>query len=1137
MSKIRLKYTNWLGNLKKLDTKNHLIHGEIYASDGSVHDLEINSNHIKAKVDGIPGKQHDVEITFKSLDSVEIENLIEYIYDNSSIYFNLLNNRMPDELLEWQVNVFPKSLNDFEISCSCGRGLFCKHQAAVLHKLQHEISKDPFLIFSLRGLDLKDIFQSHNTSIKAVDDILRGSVPAVLDNSGNIDYLSKLRFMLSEYPSFYASNSINFKQLLCDSFASFAKCVNQIPSNREFITFGQKLADGSFKQKWSNPKRWKSFTINLNGNYELDGISTGEFENDFKLRDLKLQLFAFFAEMNLNGCKNYCGNIRFLHDLYLFTLQLIYLNALIPEFFSLENGGYHIRWIPTFEVSIFFKLKKFYDECPEDILKLNNSSLSSQNQVNAIISIFFEGFSAYYMDRLPKEIRRYSGEFYFRLFFGKTQYFNDPFHENMEIEVNNWLSGLYLKQKEYKFTIDILQMEFEFVLDLKINIRDEKYTIREMLIEKRFDIVSSVSVINNIFSIFDFEYDLSNPRALKLQEFSFFIDKISPVLKRFGINVDNPKVGEIRDVELFLDTALLNPNASLSIDNLVDFDWKIAIGNDTYSIDEFEAFSKSYGGLLKIKDRFYFVSEKDLDRLSKDLDKIPKTKSKSQMIRFLLGSDSKDFQIDTRLHDLLEKSLEISDYNVPDTFKGNLRPYQVTGFSWMLQNIRHGFGSILADDMGLGKTIQLLAVISYLKENVLLGKGKVLIVVPTSILTNWVKEIRKFAPSLRVKVYHGLNRVFPEGGYDILLTSYGVIRRDYEDFNMHDWFLIVVDEAQYIKNPKSKQSMAVKAIKASHHIALSGTPVENHLSEYWSIFDFINRGYLNTLKHFHKKFIRPIEKNHDENVLNDFKRITSPFILRRLKTDKRIIRDLPEKIVNDVHCNLTLKQASLYEETLNQLIRDVEGSTGIKRKGMVLKLITALKQICNHPAQFTKAEDFKVTESGKMEVLIDILENIIRAEEKVIIFTQYVEMGNIMKELIERRFGEEAMFLHGAVSRKMRDEMVEKFQNGDNQIFILSLKAGGIGLNLTAAHHVIHYDLWWNPAVENQATDRAYRIGQKDNVMVYRFITSGTLEERINQILRQKRRLVEMTVDGNETFITEMTNDELKEMLNLRKEH
>ena len=494
-----------------------------------------------------------------------------------------------------------------------------------------------------------------------------------------------------------------------------------------------------------------------------------------------------------------------------------------------------------------------------------------------------------------------------------------------------------------------------------------------------------------------------------------------------------------------------------------------------------------------------------------------------------------DIGIKDKLSQLIDGLFNIDDVNLPEKLNGQLRPYQKTGFSWLYQNMQLGFGSILADDMGLGKTLQALTTILYLKENDLIN-GNVLVVAPTSLLSNWQKEIEKFTPSLSSFIYHGINRKLPTEDVDIILTSYGIIRQDFEIINELDIFLCVIDEAQNIKNPSSKQTQAIKSLDVKHKIALSGTPIENRLSEYWSIFDFINKGYLYSLRIFNENFIKPIENNHDEDVLSTFKKITSPFILRRHKTDKNIIKDLPEKIVNDIYCNLTLKQAAMYEETLNVLIHDVEGSEGISRKGLILKLITSLKQICNHPAQYSKSKIMSVDESGKMQVLINILETILENEEKVIIFTQYVQMGEILKKLIEEYFNQDVLFFHGQISRKKRDETVDKFQNNENySIMVLSLKAGGTGLNLTAASNVIHYDLWWNPAVENQATDRAYRIGQEKNVMVYRFIKTGTFEERINQVLSEKVELAELAIDSNESFITEMTDNDLKEMLKLRQ--
>ena len=478
---------------------------------------------------------------------------------------------------------------------------------------------------------------------------------------------------------------------------------------------------------------------------------------------------------------------------------------------------------------------------------------------------------------------------------------------------------------------------------------------------------------------------------------------------------------------------------------------------------------------------------------------------------------------------------EAKIYDAPKTLTGELRPYQKIGYSWLVQNIQHKFGSILADDMGLGKTIQILSAILFLKEQDQFDSEPTLIIVPPTLISNWENEIKKFTPDLTYYIYHGSNRTFPLEEYDIILTSYGVVRLDLDMFMDTNWRLCVIDEAQNIKNPNTEQTRAIKSIDASTKIALTGTPIENRLMDYWSIFDFINKGYLSTKDDFKRNYVVPIEKLEDEDVLENLKTIAKPFVLRRLKTDDDIKKELPDKFVNDIYCSLTKKQILLYNAILEEIFFDIENSKGIQRKGIILKILTALKQTCNHPAQFLDIKNPKIQESGKMELLADILENILSVDEKVIIFTQYVEMGKIIQKLISKKFKQEVLFLHGSQTLKEKTEVIDTFQEDeDYKILVATLKTGGTGLNLTAARNVIHYDLWWNPAVENQATDRVHRIGQDKDVMVYRLITKGTLEEEIDAISKRKTDLAGKAIINDETFITEMSDEELKEILTLR---
>jgi len=436
--------------------------------------------------------------------------------------------------------------------------------------------------------------------------------------------------------------------------------------------------------------------------------------------------------------------------------------------------------------------------------------------------------------------------------------------------------------------------------------------------------------------------------------------------------------------------------------------------------------------------------------------------------------------------------------------------------------------------MGLGKTLQVITTLIKFKEDGLLKNQPALIVVPTTLLTNWGNELKKFAPDLNALIYHGTGRKFLLKGMDIVLTTYGVARTELEKLKSAKWYAVIVDEAQNIKNPEIVQTKSIKAIPSKIKIAMSGTPVENRLSEYWSIFDFANPGYLGNISWFNSEYAKPIELNQDKKKLEKFKTITAPFIMRRIKTDKSIISDLPEKIENNQYCTLTKEQAALYKNITHDLMAEIEQAEGINRRGIILKLLVVLKQICNHPAQYLKNDTIHPELSGKAELLLQLLENIYENNEKVLIFSQYKEMGELLQRIIHAHFGKKSLLLHGGCSRKQRDEMVEAFQNTKMaDTFILSIKAGGTGLNLTAAANVIHFDLWWNPAVEAQATDRAFRIGQKQNVIVHRLITKGTLEEKIDAMINSKKKLANLTVSSGEKWLGELNDKELKQLISL----
>ncbi len=591
----------------------------------------------------------------------------------------------------------------------------------------------------------------------------------------------------------------------------------------------------------------------------------------------------------------------------------------------------------------------------------------------------------------------------------------------------------------------------------------------------------------------------------------------------------------------------------LGLEALCQFEWKIALGDQELTLKELLALAKLKQPLVQFRGQWVELdpaqiqaaldhfkthgqtgerSARDLMRLGLGLEQGPQ------------GLDVQGFQAEGWLGQLMStwKDRKLKPLKAPAGLKGKLRPYQSRGLGWLDFLGALGLGACLADDMGLGKTIQMLAWLLHRRK----AKGReglppALLVCPVSLVGNWHKEAARFAPDLRIHVHHGAERhKGKEGGFkgaDLVLTTYQLLARDREALVASPWDALILDEAQHIKNPESQARKAVAMIRADHRFALSGTPVENRLSELWSILDVLNPGLLGGPAEFRRAFALPIERYRDKAKAVQLQRFTAPFILRRLKTDKRIIQDLPEKLEMKVYCTLSKEQASLYQATVQDLVAQVEESEGIQRKGLILAALMKLKQICNHPAQFLQDRSSLEGRSGKLDVLEETLDGILERGEKALVFTQFREMGDMLAERLAVRFGEAPLFLHGGTGQKQRDALVARFQAPDGPgIFLLSLKAGGVGLNLTAASHVIHFDRWWNPAVENQATDRAFRIGQTKNVQVRKFICSGTLEEKIDALIESKRELAESVVGAGEGWLTELDARSFRELVSLSRD-
>ncbi len=654
--------------------------------------------------------------------------------------------------------------------------------------------------------------------------------------------------------------------------------------------------------------------------------------------------------------------------------------------------------------------------------------------------------------------------------------------------------------------------------------------------------------------------EIFHPIGLSGKEAYTFLKEIT-IYEEAGILCRIPNWWRNKSNSLKISVSIGNKEPShLGFDALLDFDAQLSIGNENITIEELKKLLSETEGLAFIKGKWVEVNHKKLKETLQAYEKAQSMMGKTDLsmmeaMRFQLNSqeilnipqETCEFEMTNGewLNTVVSKLTrpdKIEAVSCGEDFHANLRLYQQKGVSWLNFMKRLGLGACLADDMGLGKTVQVIALLNSLintPESKHKMQQKALLVIPASLIGNWVNEIKKFAPSLKFMVMHSSenkamindNTQLPEET-NLFITTYGMVLR-IDWLSKVDWDVLILDEAQAIKNPGTKQTKAVKQLKAAYRIAMTGTPIENRLSDLWSLFDFLNKGLLGNPKEF-TGFTKRLKEN--QNGYSRLKKVVTPFILRRLKTDKAIIADLPEKIEMKTYSTLAKKQAALYNDLVNELKIKLESAEeGIARKGLILTSIMKFKQICNHPSQYLGQDSYDEHESGKYERLREICETIYEKRERVLVFTQFKEITEPLRDFLETIFHHKGLVLHGGTPVTKRKELVESFQGIEYVPFlVLSIKAGGVGLNLTSANHVIHFDRWWNPAVENQATDRAFRIGQQKNVIVHKFITRGTIEEKIDLMIEEKIKLSKDIIpDAQENWITEMDNKQLMDLFRL----
>jgi SNF2 family DNA or RNA helicase len=672
--------------------------------------------------------------------------------------------------------------------------------------------------------------------------------------------------------------------------------------------------------------------------------------------------------------------------------------------------------------------------------------------------------------------------------------------------------------------------------------------------------------------------DESEPVELSLstKEAYEFLRDVKPILEEQGFEVeapgwwDSPSARLGARLKLWSDEDESDGEAGgssgavrsqIGIGALVNYQWRIAVGETVLTLGEFERLAERRAPLVRVGGQWVEIRPEDVRSALHFLRENPGGTSRlADALRLAYGADMRETGIPVTGVDTsgwislvlgeTEARERLPSIEPPRGFAGTLRPYQLTGLSWLVFLERFGMGACLADDMGLGKTIQVLALLQYEREQLGDDLDPTLLVVPMSVVANWVHEAHRFTPALKFLVHHGPERLRGANlaraaeEYDAIVTTYALAYRDREEFESIRWRRIVLDEAQFIKNPSAKITRTLRSFLADRRIALTGTPVENRLTELWSIMEFLNPGFLGPAATFRRRFSVPIERYHDVARSQQLRGLIQPFLLRRLKSDTRVLTDLPEKVEGREYSHLSSEQAELYESLVSRMLGQVDRLEGMHRRGVVLSTLVKLKQICNHPSQYLKDHDFggltppTVRRSGKSIRLVEMLGEILDADDQALIFTQFRQMGHLLVAMLRHELDREVLFLHGGSTKKQRDAMVKTFQKRDGScpIFVVSLKAGGVGLNLTAANHVFHYDRWWNPAVENQATDRAHRIGQTRTVQVHKFVVAGTLEERIDRMLQEKSSLAEKIIGSGERWLTDLSTDQLRELVTLRRE-
>ncbi|MCL2270273.1 MAG: SNF2-related protein [Treponema sp.] len=1127
--------------------------GRRYANAGRVLSLELASGRAFAKVEGNYRPFYKVEICFPPLK--EAEQVYRMIEDDPHLLACIAAGELPESFLQKLrkkgINLIPQRWREMKRSCTCPDwGDPCKHMAALYYIIAREIDADPHVLFRLRGMDLAERFGK--TAVHSIEPPFAITFNVTESHNAALPEFEMPHcgeLITSLLPSSPPFCDRDFTAVMAEFYH---RCASDYYTGWESAEADDAVADAEHNFSRS---RWT--VICPVPEPGAEPVLQAEDINGIKKQYSLYESFECFVRFSSDdGTASY----SFLFYLFKFLNLVCSAGAFIPYALLIDNEMLKIIWRPyetlppvpgmlralasrecgMLAVPTIDRKKTGQRARAEKAV----SPVSGQSVVDLLASAFLNEWVKRKFTVFYGSLRKGGDNEYERLlllfFNGMSVQVVTPAQRSLPAAIDRWLSVLHIDFSAYRYAITIKDLsiraeeaipaEMDFSLSMDV-ITEQESGVKKIPISKCTDLEmlrAPVALSNYLPEIRELTSSsaAASRKKVILSEVRLvsFLDTAASLLTRLGITVNLPKAlaRELKPRLVIKGTSGGSLKRYLDLGVLQDFEWQVAIGNEVMSVTDFNKLVKEKSAIVRFRDGFVKMDPEEFSRLLK------KAKNAAPDFNdFLKAHFSGDTVLAFDTRETIDNLFREQDFPVPVSLNAQLRPYQKRGYNWVCSLLYSGFGCILADDMGLGKTVQSITALLRLKEEKLLGNG-CLVIAPAALLSNWEKELDRFAPSLCVSRYHGTGRRLDRKS-NVFLTTYQTAVRDAEKLKKEKFSMLLVDEAHLMKNADTRISRTVKQLHSQYRLALSGTPVENRLEDLRSLFDFILPGYLGDAAHFKAQYRIPIEVMRNREQAESLRKITSPFLLRRLKTDKKIIKDLPDKIVTNEYAVLEKGQAALYESVVGESIKKAEKIDPKERSSLILSLLTSLKQICDHPRVYDKESPASAELSGKAQLLVTLLEEILANREKTLVFSQYVETLDCLERIINRELGEAALVYHGGLNQKTRTEIINRFQDDPAaKIMLVSLKAGGLGLNLTAASRVIHYDLWYNPAVENQATDRAFRIGQTRTVFVHRFITRNSFEEKIDAMIASKQELADMTVASGESWIARMSHEELK---------